>query len=187
MPHISHRGAQRQNFRQSQHRLGHVAAIRSCTIALPDGAFCDRPIPDDAPISACTEHLQRAWSYCQAKLDLATDAHLAVIREDIPRLSDQRLMDRVRRARSVVYYALADGYVKIGTTVHLDARMKALGANLVAVEPGDAELERDRHRQFHALLAAGREYFFPGHELIAHIAALQERYTQPEPPRLARR
>jgi hypothetical protein len=111
-------------------------------------------------------------------MDRASDAQLQVIRDVIPPLKDQRLVDRVRKARSVVYYALAGGYIKIGTTVHLEDRMKALGANLVAAEPGDRELERDRHRQFAPLLASGREYFFPGHELISHVAAVQQRYAR---------
>ena len=157
-------------------RIQHTPADR-CTSGREDGKFCNAPVPQDAPVSMCTEHLREAWSYCQAVLDRATDAQLAAIRDVVPRLSEQRLMDRVRKARSVVYYALAGGYIKIGTTIHLDQRMKDLGANLMAVEPGDAELERDRHRQFHALLAAGREYFFPGHELVKHVSAVQARYT----------
>jgi hypothetical protein len=141
------------------------------------GAFCNDPIPDDAPVSLCTYHLRHAWSYCQAVIDRATDSQLQVIRDVLPPLREQGLMDRVRRARSVVYYATTGSYIKIGTTIHLDQRMKDLGANLMAVEPGGYDMEKDRHRQFHALLAAGREYFFPGHELIRHIAGLQELYT----------
>lgn len=174
MPQLSHNNARRRT--QLIASRDEPPATR-CTIATQDGKFCDSPVPPDAPISACQTHLIDAHSYCQAVMDRASDAQLQVIRDEVPRLRDQRIVDRVRKARSVVYYALANGYIKIGTTVHLDQRMKTLGANLVAVEPGDQDLERDRHRQFAELLAAGREYFFPGHKLIAHVAALQARYT----------
>lgn len=178
MPRMRGSNVKRQYIREYALRLD---AIRICTITRPDGKFCNADIPDDAPVSACTTHLREAWSYAQAKLDLADDAQWfaaqQAIRDVVPPLREQRLMDRVRKARSVVYYALAGNYIKIGTTVHLDQRMKDLGANLMAVEPGDAELERDRHRQFGALLAAGREYFFPGHELVKHVALVQERYA----------
>lgn len=178
MPRMSYAHEKLQHVRAHAPRLG---ALRICTVALTDGKFCNADIPNDAPVSMCTPHLREAWSYCQAKLDMADDAQWFAARQSVldvvPPLRGQRLMDRVRKARSVVYYALAGGYIKIGTTVHLDQRMKDLGANLMAVEPGDRDLERDRHRQFQGLLANGREYFFPGHELVRHVAAVQERYA----------
>ena len=182
MPRMSYIHEKLQHVRSHAARLD---VLRICTAALPDAGFCNAEVAQDAPVSLCTQHLREAWSYCQAKLDMASDAQWYSARQSVvdtvPRLRDQRIVDRVRKARSVVYYALAGNYIKIGTTIHLDQRMKDLGANLIAVEPGDAEMERDRHRQFRTLLASGREYFFPGHELIAHVAALVERYTQPAP------
>ncbi len=170
----------RAEYAMIPQRIGHDPG-RRCTATTIDGRFCNAPVPDDAPVSACTAHLREAWSYCQAKLDMATDAQWYAAREAVrgivPPLREQRLTDRVRKARSVVYYALAGNYIKIGTTVQLDRRMKDLGANLMAVEPGTYDLEKDRHRQFAALLAAGREYFFPGHALIKHVADIQARYA----------
>lgn len=170
-----------------RHLRGSIALERSpvstCTNAKTDGTFCGGPVPPDAPVSVCGPHLRAAYAYCVDMIDRASDAQIQTIRDTIPRLDNQRLMDRVRKARSVVYYALVDGYIKIGTTIHLDERMRALGANLIAVEPGDYDLEKDRHRQFAPLLAAGREYFLPGRDLVSHVAALQDRYTDRDPSR----
>lgn len=155
-------------------RFGHTTR---CTLARSDGSFCDGEIPSDSPMSACGKHLREAYTYCQAKIDLATDEQIATIRHLVPRIDNQRLMERVRKARSVVYYALVGAHIKIGTTIHLDERMRALGANLMAVEPGSFDLERDRHEQFASLRVPRTEHFRPGPDLVAHVAALVERYT----------
>lgn len=148
-----------------------VLAWTTCTLVMDDGTPCDDPLPPDSPVSACGRHLRIAYDYCQTLIERATveQVRMAGIKDS----DDPVVRNKIREAQSVVYYAMVDGLIKIGTTIYLDARMKTLGANLMATEPGDAQLERQRHQQFTELLARGREYFHPGKALLAHIVALQ--------------
>lgn len=177
MPRMSHQRVRRQHLLTDESRANNLGRGARCTIAIDGDRFCDGPVPPDSPVTACGEHLRLAYAYCQAKIDLATDEQVATIRHLVPRLDNQRLMDRVRKARAVVYYALVGNHIKIGTTIHLGERMKALGANLMAVEPGSYDLERDRHQQFASLRVPRTELFRPGPELVSHVAALVQRYT----------
>lgn len=156
---------------------GQLGRPSTCTAGKNNGSFCDGPVPPDSPVTLCGKHLRVAYSYCLAKLDMATDEQVATIRHLLPRLDNQRLVDRVRKARAVVYYALVGNHIKIGTTIHLDERMRALEANLIAVEPGSYDLERDRHQQFAELRVPRTEHFRPGPDLVAHVAALVQRYA----------
>lgn len=155
-----------------------------CTIAGAHGAFCDLPVPDGSPISACAQHLRAAYAFCRDLIERASVNQLAGLNiEDAPLSVAESLRDRIRAERTVVYYARIGTQIKIGRTVHLAARMKALGANeLLATEPGDFDLETQRHREFaHLKIDDGRkDYFRPGPDLLAHIAALVERHTVAE-------
>lgn len=134
---------------------------------------CGGVVPDDAPVSLCPKHLILAYSYCLDRLMAASPEQLRSLSTSRNGLEmSPELRQRVRQARSVVYYAASDGLIKIGTTIHLDQRMASLGANLLVTEPGARKLERSRHEQFAHLLRKGREYFFPGPELLIHITAL---------------
>jgi hypothetical protein len=143
----------------------------TCTIMDEDGTTCGEPLPPEPPMSVCGRHLRIAYDYCQTMIERATveQVRAAGIKDS----DNPVIRDKIREAQSVVYYAMVDGLVKIGTTIYLDVRMKTLGANLMATEPGDAQLERQRHAQFADLLARGREYFRPGKALLAHVVALQ--------------
>lgn len=151
--------------------------LSRCTIAGVDGVFCDLPVPAGAPISACARHLRAAYAYCQDLIDRATSAQLAGLDiEATPLSTSASIRDRVGAERTVVYYARIGQQIKIGRTVHLAARMKALGVDeLLATEPGDFALETQRLRQFaHLKVNDGRrEYFRAGPELLEHVAALQ--------------
>jgi hypothetical protein len=119
-------------------------------------------------------HALQAFKFCQDTIARVTDEQLgAAPAHAVP----TDLLDRYnavhRKAREVVYYAAIDGLIKIGTTVHLDQRVKTLGANLLATEPGGYDLERARHGQFAHLLSRAREYFHPGPDLLEHVVALQ--------------
>lgn len=62
--------------------------------------------------------------------------------------------------------------VKIGTSTNLSERCKALNPQeVLATEPGDALVERRRHRQFAPLRVHG-EWFRMAPELLEHIANL---------------
>ncbi len=75
---------------------------------------------------------------------------------------------------SFIYYAERDGLIKIGYSRKPADRMHwpgLEGAELRAVEPGDRDLERQRHGQFHASRVEG-EWFSPSEELREHMAKL---------------
>jgi hypothetical protein len=76
----------------------------------------------------------------------------------------------------VVYYIRAGSMVKIGTSTNLRRRMNALSTRtVIAVEPGDATVETERHEQFGALRRHG-EWFEMDPALAAHIVGLRERF-----------
>lgn len=77
-----------------------------------------------------------------------------------------------RRHVPIVYYMRMGGLVKIGTTTHLAGRYTAIyPEEVMAVELGDATVERRRHEQFQALYSHG-EWFTLDDRLRAHIDAV---------------
>lgn len=90
-----------------------------------------------------------------------------------------------KESPGIVYYILRGSLIKIGTTVRPRQRFDALMPDAVlAVEPGDPELERLRHVQFASLRErkVGREYFTPGPDLIEFIRALRAEHGVPDVP-----
>lgn len=88
-------------------------------------------------------------------------------------------MDRVKHD-PLVYYALRDGLVKIGTTTGLAQRMSQLDIDrILAIEPGSVDLEARRHERF-AGLRVHHEWFRPGEDLIAHADVLRRLYGLPD-------
>jgi hypothetical protein len=93
---------------------------------------------------------------------------------------EQHVVDCTRRRQeratesSVVYYMRMRDLVKIGTTTSpVRVRQSQLMADeVLATEPGGYELEKKRHRQFDQYRYRG-ERFYPGPELLAHIATIQ--------------
>jgi hypothetical protein len=72
--------------------------------------------------------------------------------------------------------------IKIGTTTNLKRRLVfLLPDEILAIEPGDRELERKRHKQFIHLRVRG-ERFRPGQDLLDHIAAVVEANGPPVVP-----
>jgi hypothetical protein len=91
----------------------------------------------------------------------------------------------------LIYYALRDGLVKIGTTTQFRVRMQAIDPEAVlAVEPGSYGLERRRHAEFaeyHAINPDRRgpsrgpyEWFSLGDRLIVHMDALRAARSIPD-------
>lgn len=70
-----------------------------------------------------------------------------------------------------VYFAERDGLVKIGYSANPIRRAEQLGAELLAVMPGGARMERLMHRHFADYRSHG-EWFHPGLGLIIFIEAL---------------
>lgn len=72
----------------------------------------------------------------------------------------------------VVYYLRYADRVKIGTTRDPRSRLRAIMHDeLLAFEPGDRVVERQRHLLF-AHLREGGEWFTAAPELVAHIRTL---------------
>ena len=75
-------------------------------------------------------------------------------------------------SRHVTYYVRLGNRVKIGTTTHLANRLQHIPCEeLLAVEPGGVDVERERHRQFQQLRVTG-EWFEYAEPLISHVAQL---------------
>lgn len=83
---------------------------------------------------------------------------------------------------SIVYYLLRGPLVKISTTRHPESRFASLMPDrIMAVEPGDRSVERERHQQFKHLRHGTSEYFSQGDELMAHIDAVRAQHGNPNP------
>lgn len=73
-----------------------------------------------------------------------------------------------------VYYILVGQHIKIGYTANVTVRLSNYPPNseLLGIEVGDRQREKERHDQFHAYLAYGREWFNDCDEIREHIATL---------------
>lgn len=95
----------------------------------------------------------------------------AAAREDAPELDTDE----------IIYYLRVGSLVKIGYTSCYWQRVRSYppDAVLLACEPGDRALELERHHQFGASLARGREWFYPTAEVIEHINSLRDEPLTP--------
>lgn len=93
----------------------------------------------------------------------------------------EELESHQKRANSgVVYYVKFGNRLKIGFTSSLRARVNALLVDeVLAAEPGTYDIETARHKQFAEYLAAGREWFHPSPELLAHVASIRAEHGDP--------
>jgi hypothetical protein len=75
-----------------------------------------------------------------------------------------------------VYYARIGEHIKIGYARDVKKRMADYPPETVvlAVEPGDKQLERDRHKEFTHSLMHGREWFRESYPIRQHIEKLRE-------------
>lgn len=73
-----------------------------------------------------------------------------------------------------VYYVKNGDQIKIGFTTNLSQRLRQYPPNveILGVEYGDEDLEKQRHEQFSAYLAYGREWFRDTQEIRDHITTL---------------
>lgn len=84
----------------------------------------------------------------------------------------------------VVYYILKQRLIKIGVTSVPVKRFRDLMPDaILAVEPGDEDIERSRHQQFRELRASTKgEYFFAAPILVSHIRTLRQEHGIPRYP-----
>jgi MerR family regulatory protein len=82
---------------------------------------------------------------------------------------------------SIVYYIRRGDLIKIGTTADPVTRPgRLMPDKILAFEPGDADQETLRHRQFDHLRCHG-EYFRSAPELSDHIRQLRHLHGKPDP------
>lgn len=101
---------------------------------------------------------------------------------------EERERDGIRKlladqTEGVVYYVRRGNAIKIGTTTSFVNRMRdLLPDEILAIEPGSYSVENARHQQFkgYAYFDRRSEYFRPGEQLVAHIAALREKHGVPD-------
>lgn len=81
-----------------------------------------------------------------------------------------------------VYYLQVGERIKVGYSVDVKRRMRAYppGSELLAVEPGDRDLETERHRQFAGSRTDGREWFRPTPDLLELVAEIVATYGAPK-------
>lgn len=102
---------------------------------------------------------------------------------------DIKASDRRRATRKVdpkgegfVYYMRMNNQIKIGFATDVTKRMRAYppDTELIAVEPGTLEKERDRHIEFKGELVRGREWFRETARLTGLMERLRQRHGNPE-------
>lgn len=81
-----------------------------------------------------------------------------------------------------VYYLRVGERIKVGYSVDVKRRMRAYppGSQLLAVEPGSRDLERQRHQQFDGSRTDGREWFRPTPDLLELVAEIVAAYGEPK-------
>jgi hypothetical protein len=160
-------------------RYSRAAWLQSthCTVAGPNGTFCDAVSLEDGPFPICAHHAIKLYRWMN---DMVTE-----VKSDHRKYADvfADAVEHVRdanhaRANTVthkVYYVRVGDLIKIGMTRNLRTRIASYppGSELLATERGGEALEAQRLRQFRHLLAQRNEWFHPGEDLMAHIATLK--------------
>ena len=140
---------------------------------------------DIKTLPLCYDHgLEVARVYEDAILDLRRER----LGEEAMHATEVRERVRGNREPSLVYYARIGDYIKIGYSTRLRRRLATLRVDeLLAVEPGGPDLERERHHQFDAeRIDLRRENFRPSPALADHIEHLRDAHPLPHWARLPR-
>lgn len=147
-----------------------VPIAQACTIQTPDGQFCEAPTNHLIPYPICGHHA--AMIYRSVRDALTDDDHATTLSQalaDVPSL-DKRITG------ALVYYIAEAGLIKIGYTANLRQRLRCYGptARVLATEPGDRDLERERRTQFRVCRATRYEWFRPDPMLMQHIESVAQ-------------
>lgn len=108
----------------------------------------------------------------------------ATHKEEVVRVSREHARSRRTTGngrKAVVYYLRVGDLVKVGYSFELQQRLRQYppDAEVLAVEPGDEQLEQQRHRDLRNNLARGREWYHPTKEVMQHIAHIIEQHGPP--------
>lgn len=153
--------------------------MSNCTVQTWDGGTCNAPGHKGLPFPICAAHAAALWRRVNEQMGiLAGDEHAAKDGVPLTLKARERVARKVNSdgsSKSVVYYLRVGDLIKIGTTVDLRRRLDDYPPNhvVLALERGGTGLETYRLKQFAHLLAAKREWFTPGEDLIRHINGLR--------------
>lgn len=140
---------------------------------------CDRYASRDIDVMPiCPNH---AWQVAQHFMEALTEQARIDAEKAMEQAHEARERTHGNREDPVVYYARIGDYIKIGYTTRLKNRLRTLRVDeLLAIEPGHADLERHRHQQFAAeRIDLRRENFTPSQALYTHIAGLRAIHDLP--------
>lgn len=143
---------------------------------------CSSPIAPDlrgSNIRLCHQH---AWEVASRyRSAILARAELDALRQQEHAVARTRAAQGNPGGDPVVYYARIGDYIKIGFSAHLRNRLRTLRVDeLLAVEPGGPDLERDRHQQFTTdRIDLRRENFRPSDALLEHVAGIRIQHDLP--------
>lgn len=153
-----------------------VPPPEGCTNRTSFDSHCGAPIPPGTPVTLCGAHLIAAYQFCVDSLQVAD----AAVQPDAHALTTPAVS---KPSRHVVYYVARGDLIKIGTTTDLLTRMGTVQPDkILAVEPGDRTVEKERHWQFRCSRAhqmRGRELFQRTEDLLEHVEAVAAKYGRP--------
>ena len=147
--------------------------LQSCTVEFRSGRFCGARSAPEMPFPICMRH---ALDLFEEMASRTTPGNLRALVASLGPSGVEALpQPEIRMVYPVVYYLLVDELVKIGFTTNLSSRLRSYppSAQVMATEPGERSLERQRHREFNEYLTHGREWFAAGRRLMDHIEQLQ--------------
>lgn len=155
----------------------HLGNIDPCPIIGWDGEPCGAYTPHGMPFSICGPHARQVFDHVNQFIEGVAQQPMFRMSLGLDMLADSRRAAAAYKPPpdEVVYYVQIGDHIKVGYTAHLPTRLKSYPPTrrLLATEPGNPSLETRRHREFRHLLHAGREWFNPGPDLMAHINDLR--------------
>lgn len=111
----------------------------------------------DSDLPLCERHLAQAWAAYENHISDPPKLGLAGVPKDATTTVTKR-----PDPSPVVYYVRMNGFIKIGTTVDIERRMKEFYAqpcDLIAVEPGGVREEKARHAMLAPYRVGSTELF----------------------------
>lgn len=160
-----------------------IAGLREC--ALP---MCTQPpIWDtrDGALGVCYMHGGQIAIHFDRLDEERKEVTEARVQREFKLRAQIKKHDEEAAARAIeagwVYYIRVDERIKIGYSADVRERMRAYPphSDLLAVHPGTRTLEREMHAMFKGALAAGREWFHPVPDLLAHIEQVVTEFGKP--------
>jgi hypothetical protein len=156
---------------------------RQAFSALKDLVLGERPID---VLNKATPNVTRcAWPACRAPMQFITPVIGSTGEHRYGVLCPTHAVDvaiAVIQHQADINRLQVGERLKIGYSADVKRRMRAYppGSKLLAVEPGDLELERQRHQQFAGSRTDGREWFRPTPDLMELTRELVDVYGDPK-------